>query len=452
MRLRVRIIISFAVTFLIVLGAALIGIYLLMSLNRHQEFIQRIKDKTTTTFRLLIDVQGIDHDILQTLDRNTINSLYNEKVMLFDSLGTNIYSSMDDTPILFPRDVIEQLKHGETELVYRDGAYDVYAHVIRDRGSSFYAIGKAEDIYGQEKLRFLKIVLIVIFFVVTLIVIVMSYVIANQISAPILTLTQEVNNRSIANLSRIQVEGAKGEIKTLQDGFNGMLVRLEDAYQYQKNFIHHVSHELKTPIAVLISNLERTAASGDQNLWRSSFEFQKDGLMQIASVINTLLEISKFETNSDVLSKSEIRLDELIFETFATVEHAIPDARLNLSIDESLSDAEELAIPGNERMLQIALLNLIKNGVEYSDDKTVTCQVKKDREYIELHFLNTGPTLTLDEQPRLFQQFFRGKNTSDKAGIGLGLVMASKIIKLHDGELSYQVENGRNCFSVKLRS
>src|SRR6187402_1491546 len=118
MKLQNKIIVSFSLAFSIVLGIALLGTYLLMSINREQEFLLRLKDKTTTTYKLLLEVKEIDHDILQTLDRNTINNLYDEKILLFDSTGKNIYSSVDDIKILFPLEIIEQLKQGEDEISY----------------------------------------------------------------------------------------------------------------------------------------------------------------------------------------------------------------------------------------------------------------------------------------------------------------------------------------------
>lgn len=451
MKLRAKIIVSFAVTFLVVLGIALAGIYYLMAINREQEFIQRIKDKTTTTFRLLLDVQGIDHDILQTFDRNTINNLYDEKVLLFDSLGRNIYSSVDDTKVLFPQEILKELRGGEEEVTYSEGEYEVYAHVIIDKGKTFYAIGKALDKYGKGKLRFLGYTLLVIFLAVFVLVVLTSFFIARQITAPILTLTDEVNNRSISNLSRVQVANTKDEIDSLAIGFNNMLARVEEAYSYQKNFIHHVSHELKTPIAVLISNIERTLASGNDNTWRDAFEFQKEGLMQFATVINTLLDISKYETSQNLLLQETVRVDELLFTCFEDLQHVYPNLKFDLSIDDSLNDAEELSCRGNERMLRIAFFNLLKNAGEYADSKTVFVRINKTWLKMEIEVLNDGATLDSSEQAKLFQHFFRGRNTGSKAGIGLGLVMAQKIIHLHKGSLTYRVtESGLNCFTVQI--
>lgn len=453
MKLRVKIIVAFAVTFLSVLGIALGGIYYLMALNRKQEFTQRIKDKTTTTYRLLLDVQGIDHDILHTFDKNTINNLYDEKVLLFDSLGHVIYSSVDDTKILFPQEIVNQLKGGKDEVIYTEGEYEVYAHVIIDKGKTFFAMGKALDKYGKGKLRFLGIALIAIYAVSLFIVILTSYLIAKSITAPILTLTNEVNNRSINNLAKINIAESRDEIDSLAEGFNNMLSRVEEAYRYQKNFIHHISHELKTPIAVLISNLERVQATDNVSQWKNSLDFQKTGLMQLATVINTLLDISKYETNPELSLNEVVRLDELVFGCFENLKHVYPEAKLNLSIGESFQNAEEISCHGVERMLSIAFFNLIKNAIEYSENREVSIKFENEPQSVLIVIANNGPTLSSEEQPMLFQHFFRGQNTKEKSGIGLGLVMAHKIIQLHGGQLTYSVSaDGQNSFCVRIAS
>ncbi len=167
-----------------------------------------------------------------------------------------------------------------------------------------------------------------IFIVVLVLVVVISYLLSKQITEPITRLTDEVNNRNIDNLSRIDVPTTRDEIALLATGFNGMLARVEQAYVYQKNFIQHMSHELKTPIAVLISNIERTLTEQDADAWRNSFEFQRNGLMQMASVITTLLDISRYETNPDQVNRQQVRVDELIFECFESLPAGIPGGAL----------------------------------------------------------------------------------------------------------------------------
>lgn len=452
MNLRNKLILLFSLTFLVVLGIALLAVYFSMSQYRTEEFSQRLKEKTTTTLRLLVDFREIDHDLLQALDETTINNLYDEKILLFDTDGKPIYSSIDDTAVFFPEEILSRLRNGETDIFYREGIYDVFAHTIQDKNKTYYAIAKAYDRYGKEKLTFLVWTLLGTYLSALMIEVLIAIYLARQITHPIIKLTHDVNNIDINNLARISMPITQDEIAHLAVGFNNMLARVEQSYSYQKNLIHHISHELKTPIAILISNLERAeveiAGTGTVEKYLS---FQKNGLMQMASVISTLLDISKFETNPDHIFTESIRLDELIFESFESIQALNTNAKLELLMDEQIKDAQELACAGNERMLKIAFTNILKNATEYSPDQKVLVIMKKDNSHIHIEIHNNGPTIAESEQPNLFSYFFRGENSRNITGIGLGLVIVSKVIQLHHGKINYSIHGeNKNCFTVSL--
>ncbi|MBX2895392.1 MAG: HAMP domain-containing histidine kinase [Cyclobacteriaceae bacterium] len=451
MKLRQRILIFFAGSFPVVLGVALLAVYFSMAEYREAEFLQRLKEKTTTTLRLLIDVKQIDHNLLRSLDETTINNLYDEKILLFDSAGQIIYASVDDTAVLFPGDLLQELRGGTTEIFYREGAYDVYAHIIEKDGARFYAIGKANDIYGKEKLRFLVWTLLGVFISAVLLEALIALYLSRQISQPIVQLTDEVSNKSIHNLTQVHVPRSQDEIASLATSFNSMLARVEQSYSYQKNLIHHVSHELKTPIAVLISNIERVLHEKDPQRWQESLEFQKNGLMQMSTVVTTLLDISKYETDPAQVFSETVRVDELIFSCIESLQIINPAATFEVSIHQNVNDAGELTCPGNERMLHIAFLNVLKNAVAYSTNERVQVEIATQQKSIQVLIDNNGITLSEKEQSGLFTYFFRGQNSFKKGGIGLGLVMVSKIIQLHKGTIVYQVtEAGKNRFVISL--
>jgi two-component system, OmpR family, sensor histidine kinase ArlS len=450
MKLREKIILLFSGSFLLVLGIALLAVYFSMAEYREQEFLQRLKERTTTTLRLLLDVQKIDHDLLRVLDETTINNFYDEKILLFDSAHSVIYSSVDDTAIHFPLEIIKSLKDGEDEIFYREDGYDVYAHSIIHNNKKYYAIGKAYDRYGTEKMQFLVATLIGVFLFALVIQILLALYLSRQITKPIALLTQEVKNKSIANLSQVSVPHTQDEIALLASGFNTMLERVEQSYTYQKNLIHHISHELKTPIAVLISNIERVSAEKDIVKWQESLEFQKNGLMQMSAVISTLLDISKYESNTEQLSAQTVRIDELLFSIFESLQVVAREATFELAVNENIKDTEELTCIGNERMLNIAFLNILKNAISYSTDQRVSVELLRVEKMLEIRVVNNGDTLGPVDQQNLFSYFFRGSNSNKKIGIGLGLVMVSKIIQLHKGTISYSIEGGKNQFAIQL--
>jgi signal transduction histidine kinase len=452
MKLRKRIILYFSITFAIVLGITSLIVFFSMAEYREQEFLQRLKEKTTTTLRLLIDVKEIDHDLLQVLDETTINNLYDEKILLFDSDGTIIYSSVDDIAIPFSGELLRKLQSGENEIYYREGEYDVYAHRMDDKGKTFYAIAKANDLYGKGKLKFLSWLLAGSFVLALLLEVAIALYLSKQITEPITQLSIDVSNKNINDLSRITIPNTNDEIAFLARSFNAMLANVEQSYSYEKNLIHHISHELKTPIAVLISNIERVMTDPNRENWKDHFEFQKNGLMQMASVITTLLDISKFETDKDQFLKEQLQIDDIIFEVFESLKQLHPAANFELSMDDRVKDVEELTLKGNKRLLTIAFLNLFKNSIAYSDDQTVKVELLATEKIISINVINNGSTLAMDEQAKLFDYFFRGKNSRNKIGIGLGLVMVDKIAHLHQGTIEYVVSTqGENSFRLTLK-
>jgi signal transduction histidine kinase len=451
MKLKNKIVLVFSVTFMAVMGVVLLAVYISMSQYREEEFSQRLKEKTTTTIRLMVEFKQIDLDLLQVLDETTINNLYDEKILIFDEEGKSIYTSVDDTAIRFPDEILQRLKNGEEEIFYREGIYDVFAHPIISKGKTYYAIGKANDRFGKEKLEFLGYTLIGVFIIALILEIFIASYLSKEITRPISKLTSEVNAININNLTRITQPDTQDEIALLASGFNNMLTRLDQAYSYQKNLIHHISHELKTPIAVLISNLERAETMLKEEAAQNLIGFQKNGLMQMASIINTLLEISKFETAQENLATENIRLDEMTLSCFDSLQYLYPEAKFELSIHDQISDAEQLVCVGNERMLSIAFVNIIKNAIEYSADHRVNVELRVSEQSVIIEIQNTGSTILEPEQKNLFTYFFRGENSRNKKGIGLGLVMVSKIIHLHQGTVTYSISHaGKNSFTITL--
>ena len=96
--LRVRFAIGFSILFTVFLAIALLIVYFSSADFRKEEFYKRLKDRSLTTFKLLIEVEQIDLDLLKVIDRNTLNTLYNEKIIIFEGEKV-IYASIDDKKI-----------------------------------------------------------------------------------------------------------------------------------------------------------------------------------------------------------------------------------------------------------------------------------------------------------------------------------------------------------------
>lgn len=200
-----QITLTFSVVFLIVMAVALSLIYYFFATYRKQEFYQRLKDKTLTTFKLLVEQKDINQDLLQVLDRNTINNLYDEKLLLFNERGEIIYNSVDDTPIHFPKDLLNTLQHEDDEIEYEEGKYEVFAHRFYDQNKAYFGIIKAYDKYGKNKLNFLGWLLLSIYLIIILITFLLTRYVAKQITEPITMLSREIEKIDFENLPTAQI-------------------------------------------------------------------------------------------------------------------------------------------------------------------------------------------------------------------------------------------------------
>src|SRR5699024_5545380 len=124
---------------------------------------------------------------------------------------------------------------------------------------SYYGVSKAYDLSGYSKLYFLRNVLIAIFIAITIIVILLSIYLSNIITKPITELAEKLNKYDLRKeeMSLIETDTSSFELQYLTERFNELLGRTNEAFAFQKNAINHISHELKTPITILVSELEK---------------------------------------------------------------------------------------------------------------------------------------------------------------------------------------------------
>ena len=453
MKIRNRIRLIFSFVFLIFLGITFLSVFFISSNYRKQEFFERLKEQSHLTLKLLTEVKGIDEDILQTIDKNTINNLYDEKIILFDSTGKNIYTSIDDTPIHYSIEIINRIKISSEPLQFTEGTYEIFAEKIKKENEIYFSIAKANDKYGLQKITYLGWTLFLVYLIAIAIVIYTTFYFSKLITDPINKLAGEIEKTSSTNLKEIvSIPNTEDEISFLAIKFNELLQRIEKSFAFQKYFIHHVSHELKTPMAVLIANIERISDSNLTEEQKTGLDFQKSGLMQLASVINTLLDISRFEQNDGEIKMTKIRIDELIFETINELSFIYEKAHFDFNIQSDVEDADQLLVTGNERMLRIAMNNLLKNAIAYSSDQIVIINLQIENSRIKIDILNNGKILSTDEQELLYKYFFRGENSRQIKGFGLGLVLTDKIIRIHQADLLYSIaEDGKNCFTVYFK-
>lgn len=424
----------------VLLLASFTTVYIFYSEFRQEEFYQRLRDKCLTTYKLLIEVEEMDHELIKVIDKNTIYALYDEKVLIFDSNDKIIYSSIDDKKITYSLSMLRKIKK-EGELRSTEGESEVYGALVREREHTYVVLASAHDKYGKEKLNNLKWTMIVTFLTGVVLSCLISFLYARSIVNPLEQLNLQVQRINENNMrEKVTVGKAKDEITSLAKNFNLMLDRIDNAFAIQKSFVQHASHELRTPIASMISQTEsaldkKMSLEEYKTLLGSLLEDQRE----LADLSNALLLLSRYEQMQFNEKWPLIRLDEVIYKSIDMVQALYSGYNIKFDFVDIPEDENSLNIYGQEILLQSAFRNLIKNACHYSADKSIQIEMNFSSYEIAVEIINRGITLTQEEIGHLFTPFFRGQNSIQKKGFGLGLSICQRIIAIHNGKITYSV-------------
>lgn len=449
MKIRHKITIYFSAAILVITGLAFLLIYLLYAHNREEEFQIRQKEKIRSTLHLLAQIRKTDKDLVEEVDMLTINNLFDEKLLLFNDRKELIYSSLDDIPVPFSKTILSGLNAENAWIEAKDGLYDVVGAYIESNGRVYYGLSKAFDSFGYAKLRYLKFILLITFLFISIIIIIVSFFLSGKITRPLAMVTQKISDYNFDTAYEpVQTDSSKNEVNMLAGQFNKLMKRMSEVYSFQKHAIHHISHELKTPVAVLVSNFERIENETDTEKMRAAIRFQKEETKNLSEIINALLEIAKAESGA-VVKMDSFRIDEMIFDIAEELRNVYSDCVF--SIEYETESEHALTIRANAGLIKPAFINLMQNAILYSNDNRAKVRLSNTGCTVLVSIENKGNVITKEENQYLFQHFFRGENSNGKRGFGLGLVLVHKIIALHKGTITYQSPgNAYNIFAITL--
>lgn len=439
MTLKNRISLLVSLLFTILFGLASTLIFVLYSNFRKDEFRDRLEIKALSNIKLLVNVKEIDNQLLKMIDQNSINKLYDEKTLVFDSNYKLIYSSIDDAKIKWSIDDLKYLKKNKT-FFKKQGNYEVYGVFYDTKDRDFYALISATDNFGQRRLLFLRYTLIVSYIFFTCICWVVTSITVKKLMSPLNTFHQKIKNINENNLdTRVESKRNKDEIDLIANEFNFMMDRIEISYQRQKEFTANASHELRTPLSRITSQIENVIADTKTSDERKSFlKNILSDVNQLTELINSLLILSKID-NKNHENNEVHRMDEILFSAIENLNKTYPEFVILFDIEENDNLDVALEIKGNKNLLEIALSNVLKNACVYSDNKQAKVVISTQDDNLIISVSNTGETLNEEEQKNLFQPFMRGKNSKGTSGFGLGLRIVQRILTLHNASITYSI-------------
>lgn len=261
-------------------------------------------------------------------------------------------------------------------------------------------------------------------------------------------LTHQLRESSLQLMRRVaELEQARRKLEQAH-------AELEEAGRLKTEFISMVSHELRTPLTNIQGYVELLLDETDgpiNDTQREYLEIVLDNCKRLIAIANDLLDISRIEAGNLRLTKTRLRLQELVDEAVRSLYPQFQAKNLRLTLD--LAPQPLWIWADRERMIQV-LNNLLSNACKYTPaGGSVTVRAFPDNGRALVEVSDTGIGIPEQDLERIFEKFYRAENSRQEAtyGTGLGLPIAKSLVELHDGSISVTSKLGKgSTFRVQL--
>ena len=278
-----------------------------------------------------------------------------------------------------------------------------------------------------------------------------TYFISRRALTPLHDLSTKIGKIQAQNLSEsLEIPDSNDEISQLTASFNKMLSRLDDAFTAQKQFSASAAHELRTPLAVMQTNLEVFARKKTPSTeeYQEIFSLIQEQTGRLSHLAEILLDMTGIHT---VERSKTISLAELTEEVFCDLASVAEQKQIEL-----IQRDGDCTVTGSYLLLYRAVYNLVENAIKYnhpSGKVTVTLHPGKvildassqphpaDCAFIEIS--DTGIGISPEYQEKIFAPFFRVDKSRSRAmgGAGLGLALVTEIARQHGGQVKVLESN-----------
>jgi two-component system sensor histidine kinase MprB len=255
---------------------------------------------------------------------------------------------------------------------------------------------------------------------------------------PVTELTEAAEHiEATGDLGR-RIEARSGdEVGRMATSFNGMLDRVEDSVDAQRQLVADASHELRTPVSALRTNVEVLAEAGDEIDAEQRGVILTDVVAQadeLSHLVGDLMELARGEERRE--EEEDVRLDALVAE-------AVDRARRHAPTVSFLTTLVPCVVPGAPDRLSRAVNNLLDNAAKYGPpggEVDVTVTLEGDRAQIAVR--DHGPGVDPAEADHIFDRFARGAQARQQGGAGLGLAIVRQVAESHGGTIAVTAADG----------
>ena len=251
---------------------------------------------------------------------------------------------------------------------------------------------------------------------------------------------------------RIETEhpyGRYDEFDCIIDNLNKMAAELSGNEVLRSDFISNVSHELKTPLAIIHNYASAIAGEGlDEQTRKKYASVLVSTSARLSSLVTNILKLNRLENQEIKTKKIPVRLDEMLAQSILQFEDKIDEKSLALDCD-----FDEITVRSDPDYLELVWNNLISNAVKFTDEGgSINVSLKREDGRAVVKVADTGCGISKETGEHIFDKFYQGDTSHAQEGNGLGLALVKKVIDVLGGEISVESRPGKgSVFTVRLR-
>jgi signal transduction histidine kinase len=220
------------------------------------------------------------------------------------------------------------------------------------------------------------------------------------------------------------------EVRPLVVSFNRLLSRLDGTLQAERRFFTEAAHELRTPLAVLLTHAQVAQRARTLEEARGALDQLARGVERSARLSQQLLDSARLNVEKYAGEQAPVELADIV--AVVTHEFEVMAAQKSQSI---ALHTEPGIVRGNVDELGILVRNLLDNALRYAGEGAhVAVRCLREENFMRLQILDDGPGVAESERGRIFDRFYRGSGNTER-GSGIGLALVSRIAQLHDASV-----------------
>ena len=247
---------------------------------------------------------------------------------------------------------------------------------------------------------------------------------------------------------RIGLGEGRDEIHTLAGEFDAMFARLEDAFTREKQFTDDASHELRTPVAVILSQSEYALAHpGDPEETEAALQSIHAKAGEMAALLAQLLLLARADKGRQAVAREAVDLSELA----AMVAETEGEQAAARGIELRTGIEPDVTVQGDETLLMRLFINLLENGIRYGrPGGWLKLTLRRDGDAAVAVVADNGIGIAPENLDHIWQRFWQADPARSGGGAGLGLAIAREIVERHGGTIRAESDGRRTTFHILL--